>query len=1141
MKIQKLHIYNIASIEDQTIDFTQEPLSNSDVFLITGNMGSGKTTILDAICLALYNTTPRLVNRGKTTVANSVDDLPLNDSRRLMRRNTGEAYVELYFEGINKDNYLAVWQVQRGSTKKPTNQLSRITWSLTNLKTGETKTGEGTKNTEVQSAIRQAVGLDFDQFCRTTMLAQGEFTRFLKSDEKEKAEILEKLTQFSDYTAAGKLIYEITKEKKKAKDDADEKAKDTGLSDEQRKEKEDSLKGLNESSSKLSTESETVTAKGLWLKTENELNEKIAKADTALKEVQEQLNSDTNKTNQSLVEDWSTSIDARANLTNQLQAEKSERAAKDALSKLESAYCEVIAGLNDAKQKKQESESELKAIEGKLQSQYDKQNVFEQAQTIVGQLQILHNAETDIADNNSKINQEEQNRDNTLVPAQQAAEKAFDTANKELDEISNNISAKEQTLIELNLADLRKEAEDLRVLLVNIDVAKNDLQAIAEAKSKHQQDADNLKKMQSHLKEISDKQKELDKAYETANADYERCERELELMKDSVDSFAKQMRTKLTQGCTCPVCQQAVNALPNESELDNVFKEATQKRDEAKRIKKEKEEEKNANQATITAETERYDNDLNRFNNDKSVENATQQTLASCEKCGINTIDDTTSFELSTSSVLSTLENNTKAKLDNELQPKIKDGEDLEKELVNLRSEHQNQLNDVEQKRDAATKAKDLVTACNTRINGYNQVISTKQTDVINAKDAISKALESTTWDINWEEKPLDFAKALTDANNNYQKLKNSKEDITTLLKDLTQKVEDTQAVVNKISDANASWKELVVSNVQALPDLVQAANKVLTELSLANQSLKQAQISIKENRQKVDEFLGQHPSINLDRLKALNGYITNNIESLRNSLEKLRQEESTQKGLMNAANEAHSEHQAQKPVFQEDETIESLRDRLKAIQEENKKLNQQIGSIKEELRNDDEKKNNVVNLQQLAKEADAIYQKWDRLNKLFGDAEGSKFQRIAQSYILDGLLNSANHYLERLEPRYTLRAVPGTLHISLEDAYQGFATRSTDSLSGGEGFLVSLALALALADIGQSLAVDTLFIDEGFGTLSGIPLSNAINTLRSLHGQSGRHVGIISHIQEVRENIPVQIQVIQSENQSSSTITIVP
>ena len=130
---------------------------------------------------------------------------------------------------------------------------------------------------------------------------------------------------------------------------------------------------------------------------------------------------------------------------------------------------------------------------------------------------------------------------------------------------------------------------------------------------------------------------------------------------------------------------------------------------------------------------------------------------------------------------------------------------------------------------------------------------------------------------------------------------------------------------------------------------------------------------------------------------------------------------------------------------------------------------------------------------------------------------------------------------MKTLTDRYTLKVAPGTFVISIEDAYQGFASRAASTISGGESFLVSLSLALALSDIGQQLAVDTLFIDEGFGTLSGEPLQNAINTLRSLHTKAGRHVGIISHVEELKAKIPVQIQVNQEGNNSSSTIKIVP
>jgi exonuclease SbcC len=140
----------------------------------------------------------------------------------------------------------------------------------------------------------------------------------------------------------------------------------------------------------------------------------------------------------------------------------------------------------------------------------------------------------------------------------------------------------------------------------------------------------------------------------------------------------------------------------------------------------------------------------------------------------------------------------------------------------------------------------------------------------------------------------------------------------------------------------------------------------------------------------------------------------------------------------------------------------------------------------------------------------------------------------------LSSLIHAANGYMKTLTDRYTLKVAPGTFVISIEDAYQGYTSRAASTISGGERFLVSLSLALALSDIGQNLAVDTLFIDEGFGTLSGEPLQNAINTLRALHTRGNRHVGIISHVEELRDRIPVQIQVHQEGNNSSSTVRVV-
>ena len=120
-----------------------------------------------------------------------------------MRRNTGEAFVTLSFEGIDGHDYEAEWHVQRGLKKKASSSLSPATWLLHDITADKRYEGRGDKVADVRQAMQQAVGLDFSQFCRTTMLAQGEFTRFLKSNEKEKVEILEKITHFTEYTKIG--------------------------------------------------------------------------------------------------------------------------------------------------------------------------------------------------------------------------------------------------------------------------------------------------------------------------------------------------------------------------------------------------------------------------------------------------------------------------------------------------------------------------------------------------------------------------------------------------------------------------------------------------------------------------------------------------------------------------------------------------------------------------------------------------------------------------------------------------------------------------------------------------------------------------------------------------------------------------
>ena len=156
----------------------------------------------------------------------------------------------------------------------------------------------------------------------------------------------------------------------------------------------------------------------------------------------------------------------------------------------------------------------------------------------------------------------------------------------------------------------------------------------------------------------------------------------------------------------------------------------------------------------------------------------------------------------------------------------------------------------------------------------------------------------------------------------------------------------------------------------------------------------------------------------------------------------------------------------------------------------------------------------------------EAEFRQWQQFNETLGGADGIKFRRIAQSYILGEMLASANEYLRQFNNHYELVAKPGTLLILVRDLIQGDVT-SVNTLSGGESFMVSLALALALSNMtGKVFTVDTLFIDEGFGSLSPVYLDNVMETLNRLYDLGGRRVGIISHVEMLKERVSTQIQV---------------
>jgi exonuclease SbcC len=251
-------------------------------------------------------------------------------------------------------------------------------------------------------------------------------------------------------------------------------------------------------------------------------------------------------------------------------------------------------------------------------------------------------------------------------------------------------------------------------------------------------------------------------------------------------------------------------------------------------------------------------------------------------------------------------------------------------------------------------------------------------------------------------------------------------------------------------------------------------------------------------------------------------------VNDLRNKVGKLKQLIETAKtmrqnvqGLLTAAEAA----------------VKGLPDLLKLKQEKEeldhaaKEVNQIIGAINLQIKQDDER------IQQNAakrKEIEGLKKatdRWERLNGFIGSADGKKFRSYAQAITLQQLIEIGNGHLASINPRYRMEydapetGAPERLEMIIIDQYQNDNRRTMATLSGGESFLISLALALGLSDLasGKQL-IQSLFIDEGFGTLDGKTLDQAMTTLEQLQAQ-GKTIGLISHVPQLRERIYCQIE----------------
>lgn len=1154
MILQKLEIHNIASIEDAAIDFEAQPLADSEVFLITGKTGAGKSTLLDAICLALYASTPRLENTSmQGEMRDNEKDIKIKDPVQLMRRNTGEAFVRLTFIGSNGVHYEAQWSVAR-ARNKVTGKIQNKKWALRNLDTDFTYA----KDKEIREEIALAIGLDFKQFCRTTLLAQGEFTRFLNSKDDEKAEILEKITGVDAYSRIGAKIFEQTVEKKKVWEDSQQKIEGIQiLNDEEIAQKNNQLQQLDEQSQQLKNTLEKEQKKLRWIQQEQDFRQRKEQAKEDLAHVKAIAESDETQQQEQTIALWNHTIKARTKMNEAASCAKTILQQEAQLQSLEQTFRQIQGAQSYELQQEQTIALSIRNIDDYLAQETPKVHLYENAQTLNTLIVSYLKNKKDAENNLQYANQIKKELSTQYQPMLEKSKTMLEECQKTYNQQVIKVQEAEAELEQLHLPQLRQQQEALKTLLNDIQAAKNLLEFLHEEQNRHVLSQENLVQLQNSIQEKEKQLQVLKQESHDTEIQKNTLQLAYEKQRESINKWAKSIRMKLQIGDTCPVCQQRIEAtLPHEDNIDALVIEA-------EKLYKDAEDKYNKTLKDQNA----LDSDIKALKNSLANE---QKVFAKC----CESLAKATQKAQEAAKKIPEGENGeaqTRANLE-KVSAQIAEAEAKEKEAKKLRMLRDQKFQEYEVQRNGMLAAQQKVDDTQHRIEVIEAQISLQNKTSEKALQDIHLLIAEAgnlSWQNDWHTMLTEFGKEVEDGAITYKMNTEKQQKLAAELKQFEEGNKNLAAALDAIIKLIPTWgtpsKEPLM--LKRIPKVLTRASELQSQITAALQQMNAAKEKeedtvkwLKEFMEKKQEMLkdfsDKEQEILLDEnlLKQLDTLQQSDIAEKTEAINRIKQQLVSKQTVWDELEKAYQLHTGEyDALFDEEEKMpigekmseeESLDTRIStsiaSLEAQLSELGNQRGGIIRDLEIDRSNKAKVGSLLQESAQKKADFEKWSRLNQLLGDATGNKFRRIAQSYVLASLIHSANGYMRTLSDRYILKVVPGTFVISLEDAYQGYVSRAASTLSGGESFLVSLSLALALSDIGTQLSVDTLFIDEGFGTLSGEPLQHAVNTLRSLHSKSGRHVGIISHVEELKERIPVQIRVNQEGNNSSSTIEIV-
>ncbi|MFI0399299.1 MAG: AAA family ATPase [Thiolinea sp.] len=1224
MKILAIRGKNLASLARQfEVDFTAEPLASTGIFAIIGPTGAGKSTLLDALCLALYDDMPRLPRegyRGQNLPDVSGETIAPRDPRNILRRGAAEAFAEVDFVGNDGLAYRAHWSVRRARIKSE-GRLQNSEMSLLCL-ANQQPLGSARK-TEVLVAIAERIGLSFEQFTRAVLLAQNEFSAFLKASDDKRAELLQTLTGTDLFADLSRRAYQRAKSAEQSLNNLRERlAALNVLSTEQRQQQELASSQAQLQVQSLELERSQLELQWQWYQQAAQFQQACMAAEVLLTNAQ--ANEQAATARQQFLSKLEAIQPARTIVENVerikqalLKTQADQQAAHTHYSLAVTKQQLTQQQLNTAKQQLEQQQAayqnlqpmllQARKLDTIIQTLVPRCEAAVAEQTIAQQVLVnLQNRQTEqakrleqLADKSSQIsdwllaNQQWRslaehwphwhrllqqakasltNQQNSalelktgqakLAQIQTAVEQAQLAMNAEQQDLAQaealyKTSKTQAAAFDLDvLAQQHQNLEQQRAQLQTAEQTWQSLLATQQAAAKLQADIHQLAVEQDCCQQALE---QLNIQRPSLERDCERAEHAWRLAEAACADQAAVWRAQLKAGDACPVCGATEHPYAQhnpalDAVLESLHQDYLQQRQALKVLE--------TQFATEQAHELQYQQQSSHLEQSLAEAKRANAQAETNWQAYANLVTEQ-AIELSLKQQLATKQQ-ALLTVKQQAQTARQSFQQLELTQSAFHQAQQANLTAQEQLNDLIAQQRQLQT--------QQQYLQQSQVDFTNQLNyglqQLNVGFVDTVWQAAWLNSPEHFAQHCSTQVTAWQSQQQTAESLAQQTTELTtqqtqlnfelQQAQQAwerfqqqtaqlnselqsqqtqrasllagQAVAAFEADWQAKLEQLTLAFKQAQSSLEQAnqeqiraveavaqlqalSTQYAKQQSQAQQDLAACLMSFKQAGFELDEF----------ELGSLLSYEPAWLQQERAALQALQTATSNAQAVLAERQAQLVQHESLRLNAQSLEQVQTAHaDNLLALQAAQQAWQELLLVLRNDLQSREQAKDLQADLDSLSSQARV----WGQLNELIGSADGKKFRNFAQQYSLDVLLSYANRHLAELSRRYTLRRVRESLALLVLDQDMGGEIRSVHSLSGGESFLVSLALALGLASLSsQRVKVESLFIDEGFGSLDTDSLRVAMDALDQLQAQ-GRKVGVISHVQEMTERIAVQIQI---------------